>query len=203
LAAQQLKEKKFREAAATAERVLKLLPNDTGPGSMYLLLAAAERGLGNAEAERDALEELARRDADASEAHLRLMELAEATGDWEGVMKNARRMLAVNPLVAAPHRYLARAAEKLGKREEAVRAYRAILLFDTSDLAETHFRLASLLKNVGEKSAAKRHVLMALEEAPRYRAAHELLLELSEVGEAGGSASAQLQAPAPDVGSTK
>jgi tetratricopeptide (TPR) repeat protein len=89
-------------------------------------------------------------------------------------------MLAVNPLVAAPHRYLAQAAEKLGRRDEAIGAYKALLFFDTTDSAETHFRLAQLLGDAGNRAAAKRHVLQALEEAPRFLAAHRLLLELAD-----------------------
>jgi len=88
-------------------------------------------------------------------------------------------MLAVNPLVPAPHRYLAQAAEKLGNRDEAIRAYQALLLFDTTDTAETHFRLAQLLRDADERDDARRHVLMALEEAPRFLAAHKLLLDLT------------------------
>ena len=37
-------------------------------------------------------------------AYLRLMELDEAAGNWEGVARNAHRLLAVNPLIPAPHR---------------------------------------------------------------------------------------------------
>jgi tetratricopeptide (TPR) repeat protein len=94
-------------------------------------------------------------------------------------------MLAVNPLVAAPHRFLAHAAEKLGRREEAIRAYKALLLFATTDAAETHFRLAQLLRDDGNRASAKRHALQALEEAPRFLAAHRLLLELSDPSPAG------------------
>ena len=54
------------------------------------------------------------RDGDAITAYLRLMELDEAAGDWPGVAKNARRFLAVNPLVPTPHRKLAAAAEQFG-----------------------------------------------------------------------------------------
>ena len=124
--------------------------------------------LSNTEAERNALEELAARDADATDAFLRLMELAAEKEDWPAVATNARRMLAVNPLVAAPHRYLAQAADKLGERDDAIRSYRALLQFDTTDPAETHFRLAKLLDEAGERDPAKRQVLMALEEAPRF-----------------------------------
>jgi hypothetical protein len=55
-----------------------------------------------------------------------------------------------------------------------------LLLFDSTDAAETHFRLAQLLHDAGNRSAAKRHILHALEEAPRFLAAHRLLLELKE-----------------------
>ena len=37
--------------------------------------------------------------------------------------KNARRQLAVNPLVPAPYRILARSTEELGERHEAIAAY--------------------------------------------------------------------------------
>ncbi len=35
------------------------------------------------------------------------------TRDWESVRQNAERMLAVNPLVAAPHRFRGQAADQL------------------------------------------------------------------------------------------
>jgi tetratricopeptide (TPR) repeat protein len=143
-------------------------------------MAAAYRGLNDLENEWAALEKLAGRAADATPAYLRLMEIGAEKGDWDAVLVNAQRMLAVNPLVPAPHRYLAQAAEKLGSRDEAIRAYRALLLFDTTDTAETHFRLAQLLRDADERDDAKRHVLMSLEEAPRFLAAHKLLLELAD-----------------------
>ena len=73
---------------------------------------------------------------------------------------------------------MAEAAEKLNKTEEAIVAYRTLLQMDPADPAEIHYRLALSLHRMG-KQGAKRHVLSALEEAPRYRAAHRLLLEIS------------------------
>jgi tetratricopeptide (TPR) repeat protein len=182
---QLLVERKFKEALAAAERLKEVYPVGVDGESCYAIMAAAHRGLGEVAEERAALEELAARDSDAVSACLRLMEIGEARGDWESVASNARRMLAVNPLVAAPHRYLAQAAEKLGRRDEAIRAYTALLLFDTTDAAETHFRLAQLLRDDDDRASAKRHVLQALEEAPRFLAAHRLLLELSEPSPSG------------------
>jgi tetratricopeptide (TPR) repeat protein len=182
---QLLVERKFKEALAAAQQLKDVYPDGAEAESCYEIMAAAHRGLGDVAEERAALEELAARDSDAAPAYLRLMEIGEGQGDWESVARNARRMLAVNPLVAAPHRFLAQAAEKLGRREEAIRAYKALLLFDTTDAAETHFRLAQLLRDDGNRASAKRHALQALEEAPRFLAAHRLLLELSDPSPAG------------------
>jgi tetratricopeptide (TPR) repeat protein len=144
------------------------------------MLAVVHRELGETEAEQAVLEDWASRDGDALPAYLRLIELAEARGDWEAAMKNARRAAAVNPLTANVHRALARAAEATGDRAEAIEAYRALVLLDTTDPAEQHFRLARLLKDDGQLDAARREALKSLEEAPRYRAAHALLLELTK-----------------------
>ena len=136
---------------------------------------------------------LAGRDADAVPAYLRLMEIGEEAGDWEGVARNARRMLAVNPLVRGAASLFGSGSGKTG--HVATRQFapiNALLLFDTTDPAETHFRLAQLLREAGERDAAKRHVLMALEDAPRFLAAHQLLLELDRWRECGRRANAPL-----------
>ncbi len=120
------------------------------------------------------------RDGDAGPAYLRLMEVAEAAGDWRTLDKNARRLLAVNPLIPAPFRSLAHASEELGARDEAIGAYRALALLDDTDPASVHFHLASLLRQAGKPKEARREVLKSLEQAPRFREAHQLLLELLE-----------------------
>lgn len=188
---QLLRERNFAQAAAAAENLRKLFADAAGQVDALRFLAAAHRGLSDIPAERKALDELAARDADASDAFLRLMELAAKEEDWSSLSKYARRMLAVNPLVVAPHRYLAQASEKLGDREEAIQAYRALLQFDTTDPAETHFRLATLLESAGERDEAKRAVLRSLEDAPRFLEAHKLLLKLSDVEATGGAAATE------------
>ncbi len=82
------------------------------------------------------------------------------------------------PLVPEPYRRLATAADKLGDRDGAIAAARALAVLDESDPAGTHFRLARLLAAAGQKAEAKREVLKALEDAPRFVEAHRLLLEL-------------------------
>jgi tetratricopeptide (TPR) repeat protein len=177
-------EKKYAEALEVAQRLVALCPDDSGPENAYWLKALAHKELGEAAAERQTLETLVAKDADAIDAQLRLLEIGEAAGDWESVSDSAQRLLAVNPLIVAPHRSMAKAAEALGQREDAIRSYRALLTFDTTDPAHTHFRLATLLRDEGKRDEAKRQVLMALDEAPRYLEAHRLLLELANSSDA-------------------
>ncbi len=187
LAARLVTEQKWQEAKTLLEKLKALYPEYVGPDNPYLLLAVVFRHLGDSVAERAVLEELAQREGDSTDAYSRLMDLGESAQDWPAVVKNARRYLAVNPLVPGPYRRLASASEHLGAREEALAAYQRVALLDDTDPAETHFHLAKLLRESGKPAQARREVLRALEEAPRFRDAHRLLLELVEPGSAASS----------------
>jgi tetratricopeptide (TPR) repeat protein len=173
-----LREKKWAEAKFPAERLLKAFPGNTGPENAYVLIAEAHRGLGETNEERAVLTTLAGLEADDLDTYARLMELNTLTKDWAAVAKNAERFLAVNPLLATPYRHLAEASERLDRRDEAIAACKTLLLLDPPDPAGTHYQLARLLHQAGH-AGAKRHLLQALEEAPRFRAGHKLLLELT------------------------
>jgi tetratricopeptide (TPR) repeat protein len=170
-------QKKWEAAVPHLKRLIALCPRDTGSENGYLLLARAYRETGEAARERDVLEQFTTLDSADVNASLRLLELAQDARDWPALRRHAERLLAVNPLIAAPHVALAAAAEKLGDRETAIRASTAQLALDPADPAEVHYQLARLLHGLDDQSA-KRHVLQALETAPRYRAAQRLLLEI-------------------------
>jgi tetratricopeptide (TPR) repeat protein len=177
LAKKMLREKHWQEAKTPLEKLLQFYPTHTGPDNAYTLLADAHRHLNETNDERTVLSALAGLEADALDAYLRLMELETAAQNWPAVVTNADRYLAVNPLVAQPYRYLAQASEAIGQRETAIEACQTLLLLDPPDPAGAHFQLARLLYQAG-RPAAKRHLLEALEEAPRFRDAHRLLLEM-------------------------
>lgn len=187
-AAKLLDDKEFEEAKKPLQELIKLYPAQTGGDSAWAMLAAAHRGLGETNAERQALSRLAEQDGEALGAYRRLMELGVAAKDWPAIALNARRYLAVDPLVALPYRFLAQASEQLGETEAAISAYRSQLELEPPDPAETHYRLARLLHQAG-RPEARRQVLQALEEAPRYREALRLLLEIesNQVAEPGGT----------------
>jgi tetratricopeptide (TPR) repeat protein len=171
--------RKWAEAKPILKRLVELYPDSTGPQSAYQALASAHHALGETNDERSVLSRFAEHDDAATDAYGRLMELGHEARDWSAVALNAQRYRAVNPLVPAPYRFLAEASEKTGDTPRAIEAYRAQLELDPSDPAEVHFHLASLLNSEGDP-AARRHVLQALEEAPRYRNALLLLLKINK-----------------------
>lgn len=178
-AARLMEKREWGAARPILETLVSLYPESAGAGSAYRMLAAACQGLGDTNAEVRVLKKFAEVDAEAIDAYSRLMSLCGERGDWETVQTSAQRYLAVNPLVPEPYRSLAEASEKLEDWTSAIHARRTLLHLNPSDRAEAHFRLAQLLHQVGD-SEAREQVLMALEEAPRYRAALALLLRISE-----------------------
>ena len=170
-ARQLVQERQWDAARLPLEQLVKLYPGDASDDGTYALLARVQYERGDTEAERSAWEELARRSSDASNAHLRLMELYAQADDWQNLERHAEQLLAINPLVPAPHRYRALAAEREGHTRQAVEALQALLRLEPADVADVHFRLACGLLALEELASARRHVLMALEEAPRFRRA--------------------------------
>jgi len=143
------------------------------------LLAATERNLKQTNAELATLKKFAERESDFVDLYLRLIELSLAGKDWPSAAKYANLLLEVNPLIPAPYKALAEAGDALGNKDQAIEAYRRLLLLEPADPAEVHFQLARLLHGRGNaETEAKRHVLQALEEAPRFREAQRLLLQI-------------------------
>src|SRR5262245_1614155 len=108
----------------------------------------------------------------------RLTKLTADAADWNATRNYALRWLAVNPLSPGPHRSAAAAAEQLGDDRLTLDSLEALLALQPIDPADLHFRLAAVLKRTGELQSAKQHALLALEETPRFRAAHRQLLEI-------------------------
>jgi tetratricopeptide (TPR) repeat protein len=170
--------RKWDAAKPPLRYAVELYPDYHGEESAYTLLALVHRELDETEDERAVLEKLVSLDADASAARLRLAELAVEKKDWKAVAEHASQALAINPLVPAPYRHLASAAGELDDRAVAIDAYEALLRLEPLDPAETHFRLARLLRDEDRLPEARRHLVESLEQAPRYRDAHRLLLEI-------------------------
>jgi tetratricopeptide (TPR) repeat protein len=178
LARQLMNEGKLQEAIEPLEEMQRLYPDDESGSGPYAVLSEVYRELKDDAAERKVLERLAELSDDDVEMFSRLTELCLKAEDWTAARQYAERWLAVNPLLPGSHRVAAAAAEALKDDALAIGSYQALLLLQPLDPAEIHLKLATLLERKDDLAAARRHALLALEETPRFRAAHERLLAI-------------------------
>lgn len=179
-AEQLLRESKHKEAEAMLRQAIKLYPGYLADDNAYEKLAQLFRGQKKYIDERAVLEAFTSLDLSAVPARLRLIELQRDAKDWSALGQTGQRLAAIDPLLPQGHEALSLAAEQLTRPADAAKSLRRLLLLEPDDPADIHFRLARALQATGQKVEAKRHVLLALEEAPRFRQAQQLLLRLVE-----------------------
>jgi predicted Zn-dependent protease len=148
-----------------------------GPDNPYLVLAKVCNKLNDAEGEKAALLTVAAHEGDSLAAASRLLEIAQAEKNWADVIKWADATLAIHPMMASAWRALLDAHEQRNENAPGIEAGLALLALDPPDLALVNYRVAKMMQPTNTEGA-RRHVLMALEEAPRFRAAFDLLATL-------------------------
>jgi tetratricopeptide (TPR) repeat protein len=147
--------------------------------------------------EREALVSLVERSSDAFDALSRLCELDETRKDWESLAKWSERLHAIQPIRFDVQQRRAMSHELIGKHATASDAWLACLELDPLDYAWMHYKAAENLKYTGRDSDAKRQVLMALEESPRFSDALRLLLQLQKGAIAENKPSEKSERPKP------
>jgi len=177
-------QKKWDDALAIAMKLQTALPDDSSNDGIYAMLASIYRGLGKLDEERSALVSLSERSSDCREAILRLIEIDERREDWPSLEKWCEQMHAINPIRSDIQQLRAATFEKTENYAKATEALTAVLELEPTDPAKVHYRLAESLQSMGQLDRAKREVLMALEESPRYREALELLVKMSKSSQA-------------------
>ena len=178
----QMQKSDWDAALDTAEKLTVLLPDDAGEGSAWWAKARIHREKKQVMEETAVLRHLAENNSSALNTFLRLMELETETESWPQVIEHAQRALALNPFLRTPNEALAKAATAMGDSPLAVTATRRLLTLDPPNPAVLHHQLALLLRP-SEPETARRHLLDALALAPRFRAAHDLLLDWNQSNE--------------------
>ncbi|HEU4584304.1 MAG TPA: tetratricopeptide repeat protein, partial [Gemmatimonadaceae bacterium] len=114
------------------------------------------------------------------EAHLLLAKLLESRRDLAGAARVLERAMYIAPGAVATHEQLAGMYATLGDWPKAVRERRAVVALAPVDRAEALYQLALALHRSGDDAGARHAVLQALEAAPDFGRAQELLLELHQ-----------------------
>jgi tetratricopeptide (TPR) repeat protein len=168
----------WAQAREPLENLVKLDAVTGASGGPLEMLAEVYRRLGDDEKELSMHRDRVRRSSDAISSLRRLTEISVERSDWQAVANHAAAMMAINPLLPEVHEHMSRAAEKLAQPGTALRSLRVLSMMDPVDPAALDFRLARSLHRLGKFTEAKHRVLRALDEAPRYRDAHRLLLKI-------------------------
>jgi len=171
------------EATAAFERAVTLAPMATGASSPHLPLAdiAAEHGdRALAMVHLEAHLDHDHRDIDAAR---RLAALAEEAGDAARMRRAYELIIEVDPFDSIPHQALGRLAMARADYVAAAREFAVTLAIGPLDRVAANVDLAESHLAGGRPDEAKRAVIAALEIAPTYERAQELLLRLVGVGQ--------------------
>jgi tetratricopeptide (TPR) repeat protein len=175
-------------AVAALERASKLVPAANGQQNPNALIAAIATKQGdNARAIR-ALEAVVRVDSSDVEASRRLAGLVAPLGDEARTAAAYERVAGLDPFDAQAQGVVGRYALKQKDGPRAVRALRAALAAGPADKATAHVDLAEAFLMTAQYGDAKRETLAALEIAPSFERAQDLLLKIVNAQPAGSGA---------------
>ena len=166
------------EAIARFEKARDLLPEFVEEGNPYQHLAALYLEKGDERAAADQLTRLTAMNESNYDANIELARLLEKLGDQAGATAALERAAWIDPRDQALHQKLAEMHGARGAWRQAARERAAVLALDPVDRAEALYQLAYAWYQAGDKAAAKREVLKALEIAPSFEKAQQLLLEV-------------------------
>ena len=175
---------KHAEAITVFERAKAMFPEYAAAESPYRHLAAAHKATGDMRRAAMELQSHTLLNESDYASNLELAEMFEKLGDRGGAAAALERAIWISPYDPAIHVRLADHLAATGNKAKAVRERRAVVALDPVDQAEARYQLARALLDAGDRTAARREVLLALEEAPGFERAQNLLLELQSAGAA-------------------
>jgi cellulose synthase operon protein C len=164
------------------ERAAYLLPSLVGNDSPLARIANLASARGDTARAVDALERLLARDDTNIEAARRLAAMVDPVHEPARAARAWQRVAEIDPFDATASAALGRHALDTSAPDVAARWFRAALAAGPVDKAAAHCDLAESYLAVGAAPQAKRQVLAALEVAPSYARAQDLLLTLVDGG---------------------
>jgi len=163
-------------AFAPLQRAAVLVPNAIGDESPYAIMAALAEKLNDRPRALREYEAMIGADHTNVEAARKLWTLAEAAGDERLMTLAVTRIVSLDPFDATAHTNWGRMALKKRDAGVATREFRAAIQTGAPDKAAAHCDLGESYLLVGNRAEAKKQALAALEIAPSFERAQELLL---------------------------
>jgi tetratricopeptide (TPR) repeat protein len=159
-------------------KAAELFPYYAAENGPYWLMADVYEAKGQKKEAADALEAMLSHNETSPAAPVRLAQLKLALGDKSGAAEALRHSFYVQPFDVNLHKLAGGVYLELGNARAAITEFRVVVALAPADAAEAHYDLARALDAGGNRTEAKREVLKALEIAPGFEKAQELLLKL-------------------------
>ena len=176
-----------RAAFKALEQAAALVPGATGEDSPHAVMARLAEHLGDTARAMSEYQAVLAQDHSTVDAARRLAALAEKGNAIPTLLLAYTRIVAIDPFDPLGHTGLGRLAMKSHQPETAIREFRAALAIGPSDRAAAHCDLGEAYILARRPTEAKAQALAALEIAPSYDRAQELLLlALKGTGADGG-----------------
>ena len=166
-----------RTAFEPLEKAAALVPMAIGENSPHALMGKLAEQLGDQPRAIKEYKALLAQDHTAVEPARRLATLAAGAGDDAALALAQARVVAIDPFDAQGHTGLGRVAFKQKDATVATREFRMALAVGPPDKAAAHCDLGESYLMAGRVADAKREALAALEIAPSFERAQDLLLK--------------------------
>lgn len=167
---------RWQDALAAGRRAVALYPDYVQHDSAYVPLARAALALADTALLDATLHDYVERGGRNPWALARLAERHETRGRAAEALRVRRTLTRTRPLDGALHSALGGRLAAAGQHAEALRHFTVALALKPHDLARAHWRLAETYYRLQRIEEARRALLQALEIAPTYGPALDLLL---------------------------
>jgi cellulose synthase operon protein C len=165
-------------AVAHYIRALELFPFVSGKGNPYESLAKLLEAKGDREQAAKTLDSLVKTDENNLEALKTIARLRLALGEQQQALDALQASFFISPFDYKLHTQAGELSLEMKDYAKALTEFQVALALAPPNVAEANYNVAAAFHALGRQPEAKRAVLRALEAAPRYDKAQELLLRI-------------------------
>jgi tetratricopeptide (TPR) repeat protein len=159
-------------------QAIDMYPEYTDEHNPYEPLADAYLKKGDKKAAIDVLKKLMTYSETSYKPAIKLADLLVEQHDMTGAHRALDQAMFIRPMDLEEHQKLGDLLLDQKQYKPAVREFEALLVLNTPDKAGAYYKLAQSTFGEGDRQAARTNVMKALEIAPSFEPAQELLLKI-------------------------
>lgn len=176
---EQADKQQWSDALQSAERAVKLFPEFTADGNAYLVMAKAQDALGRRNEAIQSLQTYRQMGGWHPDALRLLAKWLDEAGRQSDAIQVLQAVNYVDPMDQGNHVLLGERLLSANRADDALREFKVLMALNPLDKSVPNFGIARALREKGDAAGSRQYLLEALETAPHYRPAQNLLLELT------------------------